>query len=137
MARRGKTVTEELRDALAFFMLHLGQAEHLGGLCAELDATPQNKEYVTLLREAELLTDSSNKIADNPCSLTVHPRPFLLDESEPKKLRIYSRRNFCSESRLAAGIQSMCSATVRDADKDKKALKVLEETLKIAKEKGD
>ena len=37
-------------------MLHLGQAEHLGGLCAELDATPQNKKYVELLREAELLT---------------------------------------------------------------------------------
>ena len=137
LARRGKTVTEELRDALAFFMLHLGQAEHLGGLCAELDATPQNKEYVTLLREAELLTDSSNKIADEPCNLSVTPRPFLLDESEPKKLRIYSRRNFCSESRLAAGIQGMCSATVRDADQVKKALKVLEETLKIAKEKGN
>ena len=38
LTRRGKTITEELRDALAFFMLHLGQAEHLGGLCAELDA---------------------------------------------------------------------------------------------------
>jgi len=34
LTRRGKTITEELRDALAFFMLHLGQAEHLGGLCA-------------------------------------------------------------------------------------------------------
>lgn len=43
LTRRGKTITEELRDALAFFMLHLGQAEHLGGLCAELDATPQIK----------------------------------------------------------------------------------------------
>ena len=60
LTRRGKTITEELRDALAFFMLHLGQAEHLGGLCAELDATPQNKKYVELLREAELLTDSRN-----------------------------------------------------------------------------
>ena len=28
LTRRGKTITEELRDALAFFMLHLGQAEH-------------------------------------------------------------------------------------------------------------
>ena len=26
LTRRGKTITEELRDALAFFMLHLGQA---------------------------------------------------------------------------------------------------------------
>jgi len=95
LTRRGKTITEELRDALAFFMLHLGQAEHLGGLCAELDATPQNKKYVELLREAELLTDSSNKIADEPNNLSVAPTPFLLDESEPKKLRIYSRRNFC------------------------------------------
>ena len=33
LARRGKTVTAEQRNALAFFMLHLGQAEHLGILC--------------------------------------------------------------------------------------------------------
>ena len=116
LTRRGKTITEELRDALAFFMLHLGQAEHLGGLCAELDATPQNKKYAELLREAELLTDSSNKIADEPNNLSVAPTPFLLDESEPKKLRIYSRRNFCSESRLAAGIHGMCSTSASDVN---------------------
>ena len=137
LTRRGKTITEELRDALAFFMLHLGQAEHLGGLCAELDATPQNKKYVELLREAELLTDSSNKIADEPNNLSVAPTPFLLDESEPKKLRIYSRRNFCSESRLAAGIHGMCSTSASDVNEVKEALAQLEQTLKNARENGD
>ena len=137
LTRRGKTITEELRDALAFFMLHLGQAEHLGGLCAELDATPQNKKYAELLREAELLTDSSNKIADEPNNLSVAPTPFLLDESEPKKLRIYSRRNFCSESRLAAGIHGMCSTSASDVNEVKEALAQLEQTLKNARENGD
>ena len=137
LTRRGKTITEELRDALAFFMLHLGQAEHLGGLCAELDATPQNKKYVELLREAELLTDSSNKIADEPNNLSVAPTPFLLDESEPKKLRIYSRRNFCYESRLAAGIHGMCSTSASDVNEVKEALAQLEQTLKNARENGD
>lgn len=78
LARRGKTVTAEQRNALAFFMLHLGQAEHLGGLCVELDATPQNKGYVELLREAELLTDGSSKIAVNPTTFLSLRRPLFL-----------------------------------------------------------
>lgn len=137
LARRGKTVTAEQRNALAFFMLHLGQAEHLGGLCVELDATPQNKGYVELLREAELLTDGSSKIADEPNNLSVAPTPFILDVSEPKKLRIYSRRNFFSESRLAAGIHGMCSASASKVNEVKEALGQLEQTLKNAREKGD
>lgn len=137
LTRRGKTVTQELRSGLSFFMLHLGQAEHLGGLCVELDASSQNKDYVELLREAELLADGSNKIADELNKLSAAPTPFILDDSAPEKLRIYSRRNFCSESRLAAGIYGMCSATVSDVNKVKEALVQLEQTLKNARENGD
>lgn len=46
LTRRGKTITEELRERIG--VLHAassGQAEHLGGLGAELDAQPQNKKY--------------------------------------------------------------------------------------------
>lgn len=137
LSRNGTPVSEELQDAVDFLLSKLGEKERLGGLCLELPASAENEDRVRLLEEAKLLGNASNALADNPFDVSLEITPFLLDRSKEGVLRIYSRKNFCSESRLADDIRKLCAVKPKDAQAVKTALSKLEGKLSEAIKKGE
>ena len=137
LERNGTPISDDLQSAAENILGELYRMESKGGLCVELEKSLDRQAEISLLESVGLIAEGSNDMADHPLAYKGKITPLILDESAGDKLRVYTRRNFTAESRLASCLCSLYRQKASEPEKLAAAFHELEEAILQARKQQE